>query len=191
MLRPFRCRPQIEPLMALVIVPNTPPTWRDKFTPEQLQRRRERAYNTRVIRNTAEHRAKDAARQREYERKQREQNPVEFRARKRMIALRFRERHSKEELLQRQRAVRLKCIFGLTMDQYRAMLAEQNAMCAICGHPHDEGLRKGLVVDHNHTTGKVRGLLCRHCNTAIGQLKEDPSLFQRAVSYLAQHLKEE
>jgi hypothetical protein len=63
------------------------------------------------------------------------------------------------------------------------MWAEQNGRCAICSTTLREG-RGGAAVDHCHRTGKVRGLLCSPCNTAIGKLREDPALFASALAYL-------
>jgi hypothetical protein len=77
--------------------------------------------------------------------------------------------------------------FGLTADQYEAMLAAQGGGCAICRWKQTA---RRLAVDHCHTTGKVRGLLCTRCNCAIGNLKEDPALFARALFYLEQHKSE-
>lgn len=71
--------------------------------------------------------------------------------------------------------------YGLSMEQYEKMEQEQNRGCAICGQ-RDEGRR--LVVDHCHTTQQVRGLLCNHCNTAIGAFKDDPRLLLKAAKYL-------
>jgi hypothetical protein len=56
--------------------------------------------------------------------------------------------------------------FGLTLEQYDQMYAAQNGGCAICGGQNDDGRR--LFVDHNHQTGRVRGLLCARCNTRTG-----------------------
>lgn len=68
--------------------------------------------------------------------------------------------------------------YGLTDEAYRAMLERQEGRCAVC---LDEAK---LCVDHDHKTGKVRGLLCSHCNTAIGHLRDDPSRIRRAADYL-------
>jgi hypothetical protein len=67
--------------------------------------------------------------------------------------------------------------YGLTLDQYHAKLEAQDFCCAICGaaDPTD--------IDHCHKTDRVRNILCRGCNTAIGLLKESPVLFQRALEY--------
>jgi len=73
------------------------------------------------------------------------------------------------------RSTLLKSKYGLTLDDYNKKLTEQNDSCAICGKHkslHHEGNRKGakknLCVDHNHETGKVRGLLCCSCNRGLG-----------------------
>ncbi len=69
---------------------------------------------------------------------------------------------------------------GMTIEQYEELLKQQGNCCAICHKP-----AKRLHVDHNHTTGKVRGLLCRPCNTGIGLLDESPSTLLSAVKYLS------
>jgi len=74
--------------------------------------------------------------------------------------------------------------YGLAPDQYDELLSKQNGRCAICdGPPNGKG---GLYfhVDHCHTSGEVRGLLCHYCNTAIGSFRDDPALLRRAIAYL-------
>ncbi|HET8686207.1 MAG TPA: endonuclease VII domain-containing protein [Methanosarcina sp.] len=73
----------------------------------------------------------------------------------------------------------LKKRFNITLDQYKEMLALQDNVCAICLQPekrkdHRTGLIRELAVDHCHTTGKIRGLLCTDCNTALGLFKDNP-----------------
>lgn len=80
----------------------------------------------------------------------------------------------------------LRVHFGLTVEQYTAMVEAQNGVCAICGKPESHPRKKNLAVDHCHTTGKIRGLLCNSCNTGIGLLKEDERLFLRTIEYLKQ-----
>lgn len=63
------------------------------------------------------------------------------------------------------RATRLAAIFDITPDEYDQVLAEQHGLCAICGRPPKPGKR--LAVDHDHTTGFVRGLLCFMCNKRV------------------------
>ena len=83
---------------------------------------------------------------------------------------------------------RLKRDYGLSLKQYDQMLAMQDGRCAICGNP-PEG--RVLCVDHSHETGKVRGLLCHHCNTALGMCKDDPGLLRKAAEYLEESLEED
>lgn len=68
-----------------------------------------------------------------------------------------------------------------TVAELAAMYADQNGRCAICEEPPD---KRGLVIDHNHTTGEVRGFLCHRCNSALGLLGDDPKRVQSAVRYL-------
>lgn len=63
------------------------------------------------------------------------------------------------------------------------MLFMQNYQCAICHRPLPE-LEHGLAVDHDHATGKVRGLLCLNCNTGLGQFADDVVRMQRAMEYV-------
>lgn len=77
--------------------------------------------------------------------------------------------------------------YGVTLEWYKAKHAEQNGRCAICGNEETAVIRGrsiSLAVDHCHETGKVRGLLCRLCNNAIGALKHDPALLTAAIAYL-------
>ena len=77
----------------------------------------------------------------------------------------------------------LKNNYGITLDDYNIMLFQQDGCCAICKTHHTE-LNKNLSVDHNHTTGEVRGLLCNNCNTAIGKLGENIQTIKNAIKYL-------
>lgn len=75
---------------------------------------------------------------------------------------------------------------GITQDQYDAMLSIQNGVCAIC--LTKETSRNGfLVVDHCHTKGKVRKLLCVKCNVGLGHFRDDPQLLRKAADYLELH----
>lgn len=75
--------------------------------------------------------------------------------------------------------------YGLTLGQYQSMNDEQDGLCAICkGLPIPGQI---LCIDHNHQTGKVRGLLCRKHNAAIGMLGDDPVLVKAALDYLLKH----
>jgi hypothetical protein len=77
--------------------------------------------------------------------------------------------------------------YGLTRDQYEALLAVQGGGCALCGAEHGGirgAIRKVLAVDHDHSTGKIRGLLCSTCNTLV-EAAADPAFMARATEYLA------
>jgi recombination endonuclease VII len=66
----------------------------------------------------------------------------------------------------------------MTLDDYAELLAKQGGGCGICGTSAD------LVVDHDHDTGRTRGLLCRPHNAAIGQLGDDPALLLKAAAWI-------
>jgi hypothetical protein len=81
--------------------------------------------------------------------------------------------------------------FGL--EQYENILQEQNEVCAICLNPNTNGRKdsNSLYVDHNHSTGKVRGLLCSNCNRMLGLVGDNISTLQSAVLYLKKHKNDE
>jgi hypothetical protein len=76
------------------------------------------------------------------------------------------------------RAHNLKSKYGLTVDQLEQMLAGQVGVCPICLSA------KPQHVDHDHKTGKVRGVLCFACNAALGQFKDRPDAMRRAAAYV-------
>ena len=76
--------------------------------------------------------------------------------------------------------------YGITFDDFKILLKNQKYRCAIC-HIHQSKLAYRMAVDHDHGTGKVRGLLCRPCNHALGLLKDDPRNAARASAYLNFH----
>jgi len=74
----------------------------------------------------------------------------------------------------------LKSRYGLSREDYAALLARQGGVCAICGKPPE----KTLCVDHCHSSGEIRGLLCRQCNFGLGCLGDDQAALIAAVAYL-------
>jgi hypothetical protein len=74
-------------------------------------------------------------------------------------------------------------MYGIDLNKYNEILIKQNGSCAICNKQISSQGRM-LHVDHNHTTGKVRGLLCGNCNTGIGKLGEDEKVLSAAIEYL-------
>jgi len=81
--------------------------------------------------------------------------------------------------------------FGIGADEYDSMHENQNGVCAICGgretRPKPNGEPKRLSVDHCHKTGRIRGLLCSGCNTALGLFNDDIELILKAAMYLESH----
>lgn len=76
----------------------------------------------------------------------------------------------------------LKRKFGITPETYDEMLADQRGVCAICERPPRDDI--SLHVDHEHGTGRVRGLLCFRCNNALGDFEDDAVLLLRAADYV-------
>ena len=87
----------------------------------------------------------------------------------------------------RERDGHLRRNFGLSLEEYDAMFADQGGRCAICGQPPRKG--SSLHVDHDHETGEVRGLLCFRCNGGLGQFKEDADRLLAALEYLGRDLE--
>lgn len=87
--------------------------------------------------------------------------------------------------LQQRRDARLQATYGITLSEYNVMLADQHGVCAICKVPHHP--ERPLVVDHDHDSGMVRGLLCSECNTGIGLLGDNPDTLESAIAYLDLH----
>jgi len=80
----------------------------------------------------------------------------------------------------------IKSAYGLTSEAYWSMAKNQDYGCAICDTKDNFVAQnpERLFVDHCHNTGKVRGLLCYHCNTFLGLSKDDISILKRAINYL-------
>lgn len=76
--------------------------------------------------------------------------------------------------------------YGLTLEAYDSMVQSQNGKCAVC-RKESSGQQKRLHVDHNHTTGKIRGLLCSVCNTVLGLVKENTAVLAAATKYLRRY----
>lgn len=91
-----------------------------------------------------------------------------------------------------QRGYKLKRAFGLSLEDYQQMLDRQGGVCAICKQPEttksNTGGDKNLSVDHCHKTGKIRGLLCHHCNTGIGKFNDNVDLLEAAIKYIKEGL---
>lgn len=70
--------------------------------------------------------------------------------------------------------------FGLTQEAYNQLSEKQNGKCAVCF----QVCSRKLAVDHDHRTGRIRGLLCNKCNRGIGYLQDDEGILQNALEYL-------
>ena len=88
---------------------------------------------------------------------------------------------NKAKVTKRQLISHRRRLYGLNEEKYNNMILSQNNLCAICNKPSD----KTLHIDHDHVTGRVRGLLCHTCNTGIGMLQEDVVVLNRAIEYLS------
>lgn len=88
------------------------------------------------------------------------------------------------------RANWLKLKYNITTEDYKQLFDKQGCKCAICGTKENYRIVKGerqytyMVVDHCHTTGLVRGLLCYTCNVGIGMLRDNPDYLKSAIEYL-------
>lgn len=103
----------------------------------------------------------------------REKNPAEH-------ARRNREWHQANKDVIKGRVLKKK--FGIDEDAYSAILAAQDGACKICKNTCVSGRR--LAVDHCHSTGKIRGLLCMNCNNALGRAKDSPEILRAMALYL-------
>lgn len=79
---------------------------------------------------------------------------------------------------------RIKKIYGITKDRFNEMHQKQDGKCDICKKNLKD---KSTHIDHNHKSGKVRGLLCNKCNQAIGLMHESKSIIKNSLAYLEKH----
>lgn len=147
-----------------------------------------------------EYRLKYVATRREYDRKYRAEHREASRAscRKYRNAHLAERRESSRLCVQRIRKERPQVVhvqarqsllftkYGMTMADYDRMFAEQNGVCAACGkeQTHSRVHNGYLCVDHDHTTGKTRGLLCRKCNIALGHVDDDVEILKKLIEYI-------
>ena len=90
---------------------------------------------------------------------------------------------NKQDILKRARAGHRRRRYGISHEEFRAMLMAQKHCCAIC-QIHMEEKERDANVDHNHKTKKTRGLLCRLCNVGIGHFRDSPELLRAAAEYI-------
>jgi hypothetical protein len=86
---------------------------------------------------------------------------------------------------------RLEQVFNISLEDYNNRRIAQGNMCAICGREESamtiSGKKQNLAVDHCHKTGKIRGLLCLNCNTALGQFQDNKVFLKNALKYIIKH----
>lgn len=89
----------------------------------------------------------------------------------------------KEENPAKYREWNLKRRFGISLEEYDTILYSQGCCCAICGI-HRDYINEHLSVDHCHSSGKIRGLLCKSCNSGLGFFQDDLEIMNKALKYL-------
>lgn len=87
-----------------------------------------------------------------------------------------------------QKAAHLKRAYGITLEYFNELLGSQNGECAICLTDNPQGAEQmRWNVDHDHKTGKIRGILCGVCNRTIGIAKESIFRLEKSIEYLKKH----
>jgi hypothetical protein len=115
-------------------------------------------------------------------RSRRAEDPEEIKQARRDQSKKFRQEQP-EKARAIQRNSYLKWQYGMTSAEYDVKLASQGGGCYICEKtPQEEG--QMLAVDHDHGTGKIRGILCQRCNTTLGRFQEDPKLLRKVANYI-------
>lgn len=105
----------------------------------------------------------------------RKRNPEQYRAYRNSYQARPERKRKMRDLYYRR-------TFGISADDFDALVAEQGGGCAICGCVPERAA--SLHVDHDHLTGAIRGILCIGCNQGLGQFRDDPDLLERAAAYI-------
>ena len=148
----------------------------DHSQPNQVEKRKKQ--RLRVAAYASRNPEKVKEQNRRSKAKQRAANPKKFAQRNRS----WREKNA-EKL----RWYEVSRKFGISQAEYSALYKNQNGVCAICCNPETatrNGVVRSLAVDHCHESGRVRGLLCSNCNTALGKFKDDATIIRKAVKYL-------
>lgn len=96
---------------------------------------------------------------------------------------------SRKRYRENHKANQLKAKYGITVEDYQSMFDSQGGVCKLCGQEETTRISRGdgirsLAVDHDHNTGKVRGLLCHQCNVVLGQYEKHKDLFPKFQEYL-------
>lgn len=158
---------------------------------EESKRWREQNHEKKIAydkKYSKEHRKEDNARKKKYNK----EHPEKVKER----GKRYRKLHPEKDHEYRRkhpekihlidRKANLKSKFGISIQTYNDNLSAQNNCCAICGK-HQDQQKRAFAVDHDHETGKTRGILCNICNLGIGRFKDDITLLQKAIDYLTKY----
>ncbi|KKM26565.1 hypothetical protein LCGC14_1583510 [marine sediment metagenome] len=116
-----------------------------------------------------------------------ERSRESYRKNREKILSRNRKYRQSPEGGRRFKSSRMKAKYGISLDEVEALLEKQNGLCAICQQPEQETIRgkyKQLAIDHDHKTGRIRGLLCANCNQGLGRFEDDPARLLAAVQYI-------
>lgn len=139
-----------------------------------------------------DHKEERSKYQKEYRQKNKEKldkNHKEYYRNNREILLKnSRDRNLNSEVIKRNRELKLIKSFGISNYQYEELLLKQKGLCGMCSKPesskHQSGTLRKLAVDHDHETGRIRGLLCSRCNNGIGLLGDKVEMLKKAINYL-------
>ena len=146
------------------------PSWRKgkKFVPDEVQREKRQAY-------IKSWRLKNKDKIREQSRSYAEKNKER---RTKLARLRYRKNPQRELDLIRFRK------YGISGDEFREIIEKQNGKCPICTN----SINKNFSVDHEHGTGRIRGIICNNCNLAIGNAGDSPDRLRAMASYLEKNI---
>lgn len=148
---------------------------------KQRQREAQKRYNEKHKEELAERRRVHRANNLEAERARGREEYARNREARAEAARRWKAKN-REKFLAGSRVNNLKR-YGLTPETRNALFVAQGSVCAACGSPDPKGIR-GWHVDHDHVTGKVRGIVCLYCNVALGKVQDSVERLQRLIVYL-------
>jgi hypothetical protein len=110
---------------------------------------------------------------------------------KRVVALKEWRRLNPVKTRAHRRKQRFLANYGLSLEVLEQMYNQQNRSCAICHDAMVLGGKGGAKVDHEHATGRVRGILCSRCNVALGSFRDNPFILAAAIVYLSPPVHED
>ena len=139
-----------------------------KFVDADISRQKKKEYRKKWNRENKEQRL-------EYNREFYKRHTLKMRSRSRIFYYKNREKE-----LDRMRLSK----YGITGDEFRKIIKEQNNQCPICMR----STKKNLSVDHNHSTGKIRGIICNDCNLAVANAGDSPKILRALAIYLEKFL---